>query len=161
VQHSFTVFAVFNLRTGSKDENAEEEVFRNFNRVCNTLKSMYFFHLGNGPFCGRYFGGDLASDATDPDQAKPWSPETPGLFRSALPHDHDGRDMHLRMNIFCLRSSCKVSRSDPDTAAQMTDVHPTLPSALGIQESGSGLQCRYRHRWCVVPSLPFRQSSGI
>jgi hypothetical protein len=106
---------------------------------------MYFFHLGLGPFLGRYFGGDLPSDATEADQTTPWTND----MHTALPHDLSGREMHLRVHVFCLRSSCRPHKQrDPDVSPELHDVHESIKLALGAEEAPSGrLQCRYRHRW--------------
>lgn len=166
---SFSYVLVANLNDQATEEVPRTEIFRNFGRIANHIKAIYFYFLGYGPYHGRFFGGSMPFK---PAQGPPVSLEAAlqrtKLLQGAgmtppLPLDDTGAPMPVRLHVFF---KCEPSGStdaayvrdgrslrdgglEEDWLGASKGLRPELAQCLG-ETNERPHASSYRHRWCVL-----------
>ena len=162
---SFAYVLVANLNEESTEEVPRTEILRNFNRVANHIKAIYFYFLGCGPYHGRFFGGSMPFEpSVGPPRSLDEALERTTLQQGAgmtppQPLNSAGKPMSVRLHVFfkCEPDGSadwqrRVSSRDAglfgDWLACASGLRPELAQCL--REGGERPHASsFRHRWCA------------
>ena len=126
-----TMVFVFNLHEKRKGvQSARDDLLGNFHKTANHIKSLYFFHLGFGPYLGNTFGGQYRWQP-DKDDANVYdNPPRADDVNSMAANSAVGTKVDMRV----------FYRNDALSQQQITQARPTLYSV----QHAKGVQKEYR-----------------